>query len=95
MGGVRARHKTLPSFNRAKCIESLPFRKICASRNAPQTWHMARTTPLCAGKSVNIQTDKADDGDKKNDIQKAEEEVVLGQSMRRPNAGYPKEMWSS
>lgn len=34
-------------------------------------WHMARTTPLCAGKSVSIQTDKADDGDEKNDIHKA------------------------
>lgn len=44
--------------------------------------------------NVSIQTDEADDGAKKTDIQKAKE-VVLGQRVRRPNVRYPKEMWSS
>jgi hypothetical protein len=44
---------------------------------------------------VSIQTDGADDGTKKTDIQKAKEEVVLGQRVRRPNVRYLKEMWSS
>jgi hypothetical protein len=45
--------------------------------------------------NVSIQTDEADDGAKKTDIQKAKEEVILGQRVWWPNARYPKEMWSS